>query len=1028
MSRVPKLWENLDILQINRRQDRTLFYTYKNHEDAFSFDEGKSKGCMSLNGDWKFKYLEAPEFSPENFSSKDYECDNWDNINVPSNWQVLGYGNMHYTDVYYPFPINPPFVPTKNPTGIYKRKFVLDENWTKEKTIVRFHGVDSAFEVWVNSEYIGYSKGSRMQAEFDITNFVNSGENDITVRVYQFSDATYLEDQDMWWLSGIFRDVELVNHQHAYINDIKITTDLDEDYIDSNLNIDMDVQNEGNKDRDLNIGIKLLSKEGKLVLESKRDVRLSSSTSEKISIIEKVENPLKWTAESPNLYILEITLSDTESNKVIEIIPQRVGFRKIEIKNGNFRVNGRVIMLNGVNRHDYDSEGGRTVTKENMEKDVILMKQNNINSVRTSHYPANSYFYDLCDIYGLYVISEADLECHGFELTGNYDWISNNGLWTNSYVDRAERLIERDKNHPSIIMWSLGNESGFGQNFLAMAKRCREMDPTRLIHYEGDRDAVVGDVYSTMYSRINRLENIGKDNEGRKPHVLCEYGHAMGNGPGGLKEYQEVFRKYDRLQGGFIWEWFDHGIKQYTEDGKEFYAYGGDFGEYPHNGNFCIDGLVMPDRTPSPSLYEYKKVIEPVKTEAVNLEDGEVKITNLFDFIDLSHIEGVWEVKADGEVIDSGKIEDLDINAGESKTITIGYKVKGINENTDYYLNIKYLSKEDNLYSDKGHEITKEQFKLPLYTDKTYEREDSVEFKVDEDNLQLTIENDFINIAFNKVYGFIETINYKGKEIVEKGPELNFWRAPIDNDMYKINDWKEKYFIHMMQHDLEEINYVVKENYVEVVAKHYVGSVNQGWGYKVEYIYNIFKDSVDIKVKGILQRVELNSPEMIPRVGLKMNVNKDFENILWHGRGYGENYSDSKLACIVDIYKAKVKDLHTPYIYPQENGNRTDNKWLNLSDSNDNMFITSSHEFEFSAHDYTAESLEKAKQNYQIEKSDFIELNLDYKQNGLGSNSCGQGQLPQYKLEIADFKFNFEMRFNDKSPIENSKNIYTPNF
>ncbi|MGL5346178.1 MAG: beta-galactosidase subunit alpha [Peptostreptococcaceae bacterium] len=1024
MNRKTKLWERHDLLHINRMEDSTLFYSYNNKEDAFTYDESKSNGYKLLDGEWKFLFLEAPEFSPKGFSEKEFNTEKWNDIKVPSNWQMEGYGKMHYTDLYYPFPINPPFVPTKNPTGIYKRKFVLDENWIKEKTILRFHGVDSAFELWVNGEYVGYSKGSRMQAEFDLTKFVTHKENDITVRVYQFSDATYLEDQDMWWLSGIFRSVELINNPHTHIRDIKIETDLDKDYRDSNLKIDLDLCNALSVSKELKVNIKLFTKENNLILDTYKNLNLNSNSNESITFNDVIENPQKWTAESPNLYNLEITLLDNETNEVIQLVPQRVGFRKIEVIDGNFRINGKVIMLNGVNRHDYDPEGGRTVSKENMLKDIILMKQNNINAVRTSHYPANSYLYDLCDVYGLYVISEADLECHGFELTGNYNWISNNTEWEKVYVDRVERLVQRDKNHPCIIMWSLGNESGFGHNFVSMANRCREIDSTRLVHYEGDFEAVVSDVYSTMYSRIYRLIEIGEDSIGKKPHVLCEYGHAMGNGPGGLKEHQDVFRKYDRLQGGFIWEWFDHGIKQVNENGQEYYTYGGQFGDYPHNGNFCIDGLIMPDRTPSPALNEYKKVIEPIKTEIVNLESGEVKITNLYDFIDLSHISLLWEVKANGEVLDSGKIDTLEISSGESKTIHIPYGVKTIENNTYYYLNISYVNKEQTLYSDKNHEITKEQFELPLYKENLYV--DNLEniVKIEEDEIRLMVENDNMRVVFNKVYGFIETINQGDKEVIKTGPKLNFWRAPIDNDMYKIKDWKEKYFIHMMSHDLENFTYSRKNNNLEVVATYYVGAVNQGWGYKVKYVYTIGTDKIGLQISGDPERLHLESPDMIPRIGIKLDLNKEFENIMWHGKGPGENYVDSNNGCIIDVYKTTVEGMHTPYVYPQENGNRTQNKWVNLNGEDKNIFITSTSPFEFSAHNYTLEALEEAKHNYEIEKSDFVQLNLDYKHNGLGSNSCGQDQLPEYKLTIESFEFDFEIRLNSLSPIENSKIIF----
>ncbi|MGL5312040.1 MAG: glycoside hydrolase family 2 TIM barrel-domain containing protein, partial [Peptostreptococcaceae bacterium] len=540
-------------------------------------------------------------------------------------------------------------------------------------------------------------------------------------------------------------------------------------------------------------------------------------------------------------------------------------------------------------------------------------------------------------------------------------------------------------------------------------------------------DAVVSDVYSTMYSRIYRLIEIGEDNEGKKPHVLCEYGHAMGNGPGGLKEHQDVFRKYDRLQGGFIWEWFDHGIKQVTNDGKEYYTYGGQFGEYPHNGNFCIDGLIMPNRTPSPALNEYKKVIEPIKTEAVNLENGEVKITNLYDFLDLSHVKLLWEVKVNGEVLTSGEIENLDIKSGESKLVNIDYKVNNIEENTSYYLNVNYVTKEDNLYSNRGHEITKEQFKLPLYNEKIYIDVVEDKFKIDEDGLRLTIKNDNRSVVFNKVYGFIETINHGDKEIVKHGPKLNFWRSPIDNDMYKIKDWKEKYFIHMMSHDLENFEYSIKDSNLEVVANYYVGAVNQGWGYKTQYIYTIYHDRLGLKISGTPQRVHLESPDMIPRIGIKLDLNREFQNVIWYGKGPGENYVDSNTGCVVDVYQTTVEDMHTPYVYPQENGNRTENKWINLNGNDTNLFITSSKAFEFSAHNYTLEALEEAKHDYEIQKSDFVQLNLDYKHNGLGSNSCGQDQLPQYKLAIENFEFDFEIRLNGLSPIENSKIILKQN-
>lgn len=565
-----KRWENQNLCGIGRREARTSFYR-------------DSQEMISLNGEWRFLYLEAPELSPQGFEKAKTD-EAWDTIDVPSVWQLRGYDSMHYTDTEYLFPLDPPYVPTKNPTGIYKKTVYLSKEWTKQDTILRFHGVDSAFDVWVNGQYVGYSKVSRLPSEFDITNYVNEGENDITVRVYKWSDGTYLEDQDMWWLSGIYRDVELINEPKQAIYNCAADGSLDESFKDGIFTADITLkQAEGE-------GNYILEYNGNKVMQG--DFRTDDGT---VHLEERIPDVKKWTAETPELYLLTVTAGQ-------HTIQVRIGFRKIEIKDGNFRVNGQVILLNGVNHHDYNPKEGRCVTYEQEKNNVILMKQHNINAVRCSHYPANEYFYDLCDEYGLYVIDEADLECHGFELVKNYQWITDDPAWEQAYVDRSVRMVKRDRNHPSIIMWSMGNESAFGCNFRRAAEEIRKLDPSRMIHYEGDYEAEVTDVYSTMYTRVKRLEEIAESkSKGGKPHILCEYGHAMGNGPGGLKAYQDMFRKFKRLQGGFVWEWYDHGIYA-EENGKTYYRYGGDYGDFPTNENFCIDGLLMPDRTPSPEL------------------------------------------------------------------------------------------------------------------------------------------------------------------------------------------------------------------------------------------------------------------------------------------------------------------------------------------------------------------------------------------------------------------------------------------
>ena len=1028
MARRYKEWEDISLLHESRLRSRSQFNRYSNKRAALSYENKNTLGFRSLNGQWKFLFLRAPELSPKDFYCSDFNMELWDNIDVPGNWQVQGYGNMHYTDVYYPFPINPPYVPTENPTGIYKRKFIMEEAWLEERTILRFNGVDSAFHLWINGKEVGYSKGSRMCSEFDISEYIKQGENDITVRVYQWSDGTYLEDQDMWWLSGIFRDVELIRENKTAVRDLFVIADLDKEYQNGALKVKLSLENL--KDEalmDLNIGYELLDENFNEVLSGNLQCGEFKALSEKdVYIEEKVLSPKKWSAEEPNLYHLLIKL--LRGNEVLEVIPQRVGFRSIELKGENFLINGKAVLLNGVNRHDYHPDMGRVVSKESMEQDVILMKQHNINAVRTSHYPNNSYFYDLCDIYGLYVIDEADLECHGFENTGNYKWITDDPKWEKSYVDRAERLVQRDKNHASIIMWSLGNESAFGVNFEKMAETCRSIDNTRLIHYEEDREVKIADIHSTMYSRLNRLIEIGESTEINKPHILCEYGHAMGNGPGGLKEYQEVFRKYNKLQGGFIWEWYDHGIRTKNEKGEEFYAYGGNFGEYPHNGNFCIDGLLFPDRTPSPSLIEYKKVIEPVKFEAEDLNAGSIRVKNLYDFINLNHGAIYWSVNYDEITLDSGILFLEEIEAGEEGIITIPYKLpKKIKANTEYWLNISYRLNKDTLWAKLGHEIAFEQFLLPLKVEDIAEPTKGV-LKVEEEEASVVIKGSHFQVAFDKIFGTMSQLTYQGKNIIKEGPKLNFWRASIDNDMYVVKDWKEKYFLHKMQQVTEDFSWNTKESSVEVTHEVHIAPPSQGWGIKAKYIYEVFGDGqIKLKVEGRTVGTEYNMPEMLPRIGLELALNREFDRVTWYGRGPGESYSDSKAAGKIGVYRKKVEEMHTPYIYPQENGNRTDVKWMAITNVRELGIIASAKDsMEFTIHDYTKEDLEEAKHEHELMRRDFVVLNLDYKQNGLGSNSCGQDQLPPYKLQLTNFSFDLTLTAFERgevSEIELSKSL-----
>ncbi len=978
--RVGKRWEDHLLEQIGRREARTAFYK-------------ESSEKISLNGEWKFLYLEAPELSPEGFMNKQIENEGWDTIDVPSVWQLRGYGRMHYTDVLYPFPVNPPFVPTENPTGIYKKTVLLDENWIENDTILKFHGVDSAYDVWVNGNHVGYGKVSRLPGEYDITDFVVCGENDITVRVYKWSDGTYLEDQDMWWLSGIYRDVELINEPKNSILDVQVNGDLAPDYRDGILKIKIRTKQEKCA------GKWKICADGETVLE--KDFYTADGC---VYIEEILENVKRWTAETPNLYEVTVTVEGHE-------VSVRTGFRKIEIIDQNFCVNGKVILLNGVNHHDYNPKEGRCVTYEQMKADVILMKQYNINAVRCSHYPANEYFYDLCDEYGLYIIDEADLECHGFEWTGNYTWITDDPSWEKTFVDRSVRMVKRDRNHPCIIMWSMGNESTFGCNFRSAAKAIRELDDTRLIHYEGDFEAEVTDVYSTMYTRLKPLEEIATtDVKGGKPHVMCEYGHAMGNGPGGLTEYQNLYRKYKRLQGGFIWEWYDHGI--YAEkDGRPYYRYGGNYGDFPTNGNFCIDGMLMPDRTPSPSLLEYKQVIAPVEVTKIEGKSNELRVKNYYDFRSLNCVYLEWWIKGGEKILQKGCIDTLKAMPGEEEILVIPYDPFEPEANTTYYLNLSVREKEETLYADKGHEISRVQFEMEEKKTVFVKRPESNAFCINKENGILTVENENICVKFHTVFGRLLSISSGGKEYVTSGPEMTVYRATIDNDMYKKDDWMNKYFIQESSEQNAGFSYESDEEKTVVVIQKYFGCVNQSWGYECTYEYSIFpcgqiKVHLDAKT---VQNGKLEPP-FLPRLGIKMKANKNLQSTVWMGMGPGENYADSCQACYMDIFRSTVDDMGTAYVYPQENGHRENVRWFGISDGSNSLLYIMDRPLGLNLSNYTDESIEKAAHPFELEQSKDVVVHLDYRQSGLGSNSCGEEQVEKYKVKREDFSMSFTMQ------------------
>ncbi len=1003
-------WEKIEILHINRMPSRAHYLPFNDIQSALSFQPGNSSLVQFLNGVWKFKLLETPYLTPKSFAEDNFDDADWDNIKVPGCWQMQGFGKPHYTSFLYIIPLNPPKVPMENPTGLYRRKFFIPDNWKDKDVWLRFEGVDSAFDVWVNGHFVGYSTGSRLPSEFNVTPYIHVGENVLAVRVFQWSSGTFLEDQDMWWFSGIFRDVYLLARPKVHLYDIFVQTDLDKRYEDAILKIKTVWKNSYSKENIHHVTYCLLDENNKNVFPPIlwRNFVIKDEQ-EEFELAIDVKNPRKWTAETPNLYTLIISIKD-EAGMLVEIIPIKVGFRKVELKDGLMLLNGVPIKLKGINHHDFHPDLGRTVPFNWMINDVIMMKRHNINAVRTSHYPKHPFFYDLCDSYGLYVIDETDLECHGFALVGKINLLSDDPAWCQAYLDRIERLVQRDKNHVSVIMWSLGNESGFGVNHEHMAMLCKQLDPTRLVHYEGDQQGKVVDVLSTMYTHVEKLEELVKLDSVKKPRILCEFARAYGNAPGGLKEYIDLFYSFERLQGGFVWQWMDHGIRIRKADGQEYFAYGGDFGDEPNEGNYCMDGLVWPDQTPKPALLEYKKVIQPVKIEPIDLTNGLFKIINRYDFINLKDFDVHWRVIADGRIVQYGNLEKLDIPARQSKLVQIPYDLDKLSGFKHSWLSVHFVLSQDTHWASKGYEVAFEQFELPIKKNQTKSDFRSRKLKpltVEKDRYDLKIYGTDFTLNFDLIQATISEWKFRDLKIIESGPKLNLWRAPTDTEIYEkeAEKWRKKY-LNMTKETIERALMENAETTVILTFETRIEPVCVDWMVKCKYDYEVFSDGI------VKLRVQIspqgNLPDSFPRIGLKFILNKPFENVTWFGRGPHETYPDRKESGVFGIHNLKVRDLFVPHIKPQENANRTDVYWLSITNDNGFGIFALPVDFEtfsFCAHRFSTEQLEKARHITDLCMEDRIYLYIDYKQQGLGSSCCRPYILSSYRLLPSEVSF-----------------------
>lgn len=783
-------WQNPAVQERNREPAHVTSLPYADGASALTGKREKSPFFCLLNGEWKFRYSPTPQQAAEDFIARKYDDSAWDSIPVPSNWQVLGYGIPRYFAARYAFDTSAyPQVPDDtNETGCYRTSFTVPKDWDGRRIFIVFDGVDSAFHLWINGKAVGFSKDSRLPAEFDITDYVKPGENLLAARVYRWSDGSYLEDQDMWFLSGIFRDVYLYSTAALHVRDFWVQTDLDAQYRDAQLDILLKVRNHaGRGAKNVQVEAELFDAKGKpfqgWVRQASLDVPARGESA--VHLQGEVKAPEKWTAEHPNLYTLLITLKDP-SGAVLEVQQSKIGFRKVEIKDGKVLVNGVGVHFRGVNRHEHMPDRGHAVTVESMLEDILIMKQFNVNSVRTCHYPDDPRWYDLCDEYGLYLIDEANIESHGL-----WDVPSKDPAMREAFMQRGIRMVERDKNHPSVIIWSLGNESGYGPNHAALADWIHANDPTRPVHYESARNEPYLDILSTMYPRLDKLVEFATVPGETRPFIMCEYAHAMGNSPGNIKEYWEIIEAYPRLRGGFVWDWVDQGLARKTEDGRTWFAYGGDFGDEPSDFSFCCNGLIFPDRGIKPSMYELKKAYQPVAVKAIDLKTGKLEVVNKHYFSDLGYLQGAWRVVSDGKTLAEGLLPRMKTPPGEAKAVTIPLPELAVVCGAEYWLQVSFSLASNQKWAKKGHEVGWEQFMLPVAAPavQVTPAEQLPELKIEQALARSVLSGKDFSLIFDITDGRLVSLKYGGRELLAQGPQVSFWRAPTENDL---NTWGDE--------------------------------------------------------------------------------------------------------------------------------------------------------------------------------------------------------------------------------------------
>lgn len=1020
-------WEDPKIIGRNKEPGHCLALPYDGAGDALA--RGLCQNRLSLNGTWKFHWNMDVNKRPEAFYQEDYDVSQWDDIEVPSVWQLAGYGKPYYLAFAYPPAINtyrrelPRIDHQQNEVGCYRRTFTLPDHFLDREVFIHFGAVKSAFYLYINGERAGYSQGSMTPSEFDVTACLRPGENTVAVEVYRFSDGTYLEDQDMWFFSGIYRDVYLYAEPKAHIGDFFARNTFDEDYGDAVLTVDIMLHSTHEKKTKVRVEGYLLDYDASQLNDPILSQRIQLLSGQTRSVRHKavIKTPRKWTAETPELYKLMLVLTDDADN-VLEAKCIQYGFRVVEIRDEQILINGKPIMLRGVNRHDFDPDHGWAVPRERYHQDLTIMKQNNINAIRTSHYPDDPYFYELCDEYGFYVMDEADVETHGVRRKGVP---AGNSLWTAAVVDRMERMVARDRNHPCVFMWSLGNEAGYGDNFARMKEAARELDDTRPFHYEGDYDISVSDVISRMYPTIDIVDKMGRREQidvtlfkqvmnqfvddfkpikaeyYGKPVVLCEYAHAMENSLGNFQKYMDRFEMYPNMAGGFIWDFVDQSIHRVDGEGRDLWLYGGDFDEEISHRYFCANGIVAADRTPHPALYEVKKVYQEIKAHPIDLSAGKIGIQNKYSFLSLSYVNLRWSIAEDGVEISGGQIDDLDVGPKETAEVFIGYTLPQMDPQKEYHLLVSFHLKHDTRWAEAGYEIAWDQFRLPAAPFVKAPRGAGGKApRVEEDETQVRIIGENFFAAIGKRSGGLESLDYGYGEMIHAPLVPNYWRALTDNDHGYANfrpelekllvdrSWERATRTRLVK----AVNTKARQDSVTV-------SITQSVRYAKGDVlteYTVYGDGC------ILVKHSVTPAKDMLRLGMQVQLPRDYDTFTWYGRGPQENYIDRNTGARVGIYSGRAEELIHQYMRPQENGNRTDIRWAEITDNNGRglrIEDVSGTFLSMSVWPYGQQDLAEAAHIHELPQLDFVTLNIDHIQCGVGGDLPGvAGVHPEFTI------------------------------